>query len=56
MKKIVPASDEYLIYCSKQWGPTFGGPNLDLCIEDRCNIFSRSVANFPTAYVCEGSK
>jgi hypothetical protein len=55
MEKMIPLSDDYLIYCCEQWGPTFGGPNLDLCIMDKCNLNSGSFANFPTAYNREGS-
>ena len=55
MEKMVPTNDDYLIYCCKQWGPVFGGPNLDICIVDKCHLNRESFANFPTAYNSEGS-
>jgi len=44
LKKLVPTSDNYLIYYNNTFGPTFG--NHTLYISDCCNDNNNSAAEF----------
>jgi hypothetical protein len=56
LQKMVPQSDDHLIYCNSSWGPIFGSGH-DLKIANSCHANNNSCANFPTSYNREdGSK
>ncbi len=52
-QKMVPISENNLIYCNKKYGPTFGY-SADLYISDQCDMNRYSHANFPSQYNFEG--
>lgn len=49
-EKMVPLSENNLIYCSSKYGPVFGG---DLQIQDQCNSNYNSIARFPSKDYCQ---
>ena len=52
-EKMVPVSDNNILYCCKNLGPLFGGGNPDFGILQDSNT-KKSRGNFPTAYNKEG--
>ena len=48
-EKMIPDSDNNLIYCYNTHGPLFGGDFPDFGMNDQCNINS-SYGSFPTYY------
>ena len=52
-EKMVPISDNNILYCYSPHGPLFGGGNPDFGILQDCKT-SNSRGNFPTAYNKEG--
>jgi len=53
-EKMVPISDNNLIYCHRAYGPLFGDTNCDFGIEDECDMKEKSDCNFPNMYNKEG--
>ncbi len=50
---LINGFETHAIKNDASWGPGFGY-GRDLAIADRCNINSKSFANFPTSYNCGG--
>ena len=51
-EKMVPQEENHLIYCSREWGPSFGDD--DIFIDDSCHKNENSCAFFPNSYNREG--
>lgn len=52
LQKMLPLSDNKLIYCTNGYGPTFG--EWDIYISDNCNTVHSHTSQFPQNYNIDG--